>query len=199
MHADVVGPPSGARPRPRQGDVPRPARWLGLSLIALALAWLPVKAAAEGERLTALKDLPAAPRLALPDLSGRLWRLDELRGKVVLVNFWATWCPPCRREIPSLVRLATALKDLDFIVLAVNSGESREVVQDFVSHFGLQAPFPFLLDEANQSARSWPMKGLPTTFVVDRQGRIALHAAGGREFDHPDVEQAIRELIGAPP
>jgi thiol-disulfide isomerase/thioredoxin len=168
-------------------------------LVGIAVAWIPGPAAASGEGLTALPDRPAAPPLALPDLDSRPWSLAELRGRVVLINFWATWCPPCRREIPSLARLARNLRGLDFVVLAVNQGESRETVLDFIGQLAPTSPFPVLLDEGGESLREWPVKGLPTTFVVDREGRVALLAAGGRELDHPDVERAIRALIASRP
>jgi thiol-disulfide isomerase/thioredoxin len=177
----------------------RALRRLTLGLVGLVVFWMPTTATAEGEGFAPLKELPEPPPLELRDLGGRLWRLDELKGSVVLVNFWATWCPPCRREMPSLVRLAAALKDVDFVVLAVNVGESQEVVSDFIDQFAPQAPFPFLLDEASTTVGVWPMKGLPTTFVVDRQGRIALRAAGGRELDHPAVERTIRGMAGPAP
>ena len=149
--------------------------------------------------LQAVESLPKAPALMLPDEEGKkTWRLSELRGKVVLVNFWATWCPPCRKELPSMERLWRQFKDAGLVVLGVNVGETGDEVFAFSN--GLETPltFPLLLDEDSRVAQSWPVTGLPTTYLVDKQGRIAFGAIGGREFDSPAIVQQVRELLAAP-
>jgi peroxiredoxin len=149
--------------------------------------------------LQAVESLPKAPALMLPDEEGKkTWRLSELRGKVVLVNFWATWCPPCRKELPSMERLWRQFKDAGLVVLGVNVGETGDEVFAFSN--GLETPltFPLLLDEESRVAQSWPVTGLPTTYLVDKQGRIAFRAIGGREFDSPAIVQQVRELLAAP-
>jgi peroxiredoxin len=135
----------------------------------------------------------------LPDEEGRkTWRLSELRGKVVLVNFWATWCPPCRRELPSMERLWRQFRDAGLVVLGVNVGESSDVVYAFSNGLDEPLTFPLLLDEDSSVARSWPVKGLPTSYLVDKRGRIAFGVIGGREFDSPAVVQQVRQLLAAP-
>jgi peroxiredoxin len=149
--------------------------------------------------LQAVESLPKAPALALPDEEGKkTWRLSELRGKVVLVNFWATWCPPCRKELPSMERLWRQFKDAGLMVLGINVGETGDQVFAFSN--GLETPltFPLLLDEDSRVVQSWPVKGLPTTYLVDKQGRIAFGAIGGREFDSPAIVEQVRELLAAP-
>ncbi len=149
--------------------------------------------------LQAVESLPQAPALKLPDEEGKkIWRLSELRGKVVLVNFWATWCPPCRKELPSMERLWRQFKDAGLVVLGVNVGETGDQVFAFSN--GLETPltFPLLLDEDSKVAQSWPVTGLPTTYLVDKQGRIAFGAIGGREFDSPAIVRQVRELLAAP-
>jgi peroxiredoxin len=149
--------------------------------------------------LQAVESLPKAPALMLPDEEGKkTWRLSDLRGKVVLVNFWATWCPPCRKELPSMERLWRQFKDAGLVVLGVNVGETGDEVFAFSN--GLETPltFPLLLDEDSRVAQSWPVTGLPTTYLVDKQGRIAFGAIGGREFDSPAIVQQVRELLAAP-
>jgi peroxiredoxin len=149
--------------------------------------------------LQAVESLPKAPALILTDEEGKkTWRLSELRGKVVLVNFWATWCPPCRKELPSMERLWRQFKDAGLVVLGVNVGETGDEVFAFSN--GLETPltFPLLLDEESRVAQSWPVTGLPTTYLVDKQGRIAFRAIGGREFDSPAIVQQVRELLAAP-
>ena len=144
--------------------------------------------------LTMLAPKPA-PALRLKDLDGAVHDLAQLRGRVVLVNFWATWCPPCRREMPSMERLAQALKGEAFSVLAVNVGEDVDTIETFSGQLDTQLGFPVLLDSRSDTMQAWKVAGLPTTFVVDQRGRIVASAIGGREFDHPQIIRAIRELL----
>jgi thiol-disulfide isomerase/thioredoxin len=132
-----------------------------------------------------------APEIALKDVDGKPVKLSELRGRVVLVNFWATWCPPCRKEIPSLTRLQKLFKPEQLTVLAVNIGEDEETVFGFVPDPG----FTILLDPTSATLPKWQVRGLPATFVVDADGRIALKAVGGREFDDPAIVAQLRELM----
>ena len=144
--------------------------------------------------LTAQAPTPA-PALKLKDLDGKPHDLAALRGKVVLINFWATWCPPCRREMPSMERLSQALAGEPFVVLAVDVGESVETIETFTSQLDAVPTFPILLDRQARAMQAWPVAGLPTTFLVDKQGRIVATAVGGREFDHPAIIGAIRKLL----
>lgn len=165
-------------------------------LIALCLAAVPMAAtAAEVTGLSLLPQRAAAPAIALDNLEGGRTDLAALRGRVVLVNFWATWCPPCRREMPSMERLRRVLEGEDFTVLAVNVGEAEDSVFAFAGQLEPAPAFTILLDRASDVLRAWPVKGLPTTFVVDRQGRLAARAVGGREFDDPGIVQEIRRLL----
>ena len=136
-----------------------------------------------------------APALALPDLDGKVRDLASLKGKVVLINFWATWCPPCRREMPSMERLQQALAGEPFVVLAVDVGEDADTIEAFTSQLETVPTFPILLDSRSRTMQAWKVAGLPTTYLVDQQGRVVASAIGGREFDHPDVVRAIRELL----
>ncbi|MBU1396738.1 MAG: TlpA family protein disulfide reductase [Gammaproteobacteria bacterium] len=136
-----------------------------------------------------------APALKFKDIEGKTLDLAQLKGKMVLINFWATWCPPCRREMPSMERLSQAFKSKPFVVLAVNVGEDADTIEAFTSQLDTTLTFPILLDTRSQGMRAWKVAGLPTTFLVDRQGRIVASAIGGREFDHPEMVQAIRALI----
>jgi thiol-disulfide isomerase/thioredoxin len=136
-----------------------------------------------------------APALKLKDLDGRPHDLARLRGRVVLINFWATWCPPCRREMPSMERLSQTLKGEAFSVLAVDVGEDADTIDAFTAQLDTTPTFPILLDTRSRTLQAWKVAGLPTTFLVDRQGRIVASAIGGREFDHPEIVKAIRELL----
>jgi peroxiredoxin len=158
-----------------------------------------VSAAAGPQGLVAIAERPAAPALALPeDETKTLHRLADLRGKVVLVNFWATWCPPCRKELPSMERVWQLLKNEGFVVLGVNVDESSDEIYAFTAGMETPPTFPLLLDEGARVAQAWPVKGLPTTYVVDKKGRIAFAAVGGREFDNPVIVEQIRGLLREP-
>jgi len=146
-------------------------------------------------KLTALTPRPLAPAFTLKDLDGKTHTLGAYKGKVVLVNFWATWCPPCRREMPSMERLSLKLKSEPFQVLAVNQIESFDLVFAFTGELDPAPTFPILLDPKGKVPAQWGVKGLPTSFIVDKQGRIAYRAVGGREFDHPEIEAALRKLM----
>ncbi len=159
-------------------------------LVALAAAFAAAPAhSAPG--LAAVPNRAAAPELSLPDVDGKPVKLSELRGQVVVVNFWATWCPPCLKELPSLGRLQKLFKPEQLRVLAVNIGEDEETVFGFLPN----PPFTILLDQRSTSLRTWQVKGLPSTFVVDREGRIVLRAVGGREFDDAATVARLRELL----
>ncbi len=146
-------------------------------------------------RLTALTPRLVAPDFALKDLDGKTQRLSAYRGKVILVNFWATWCPPCRREMPSMERLYQKLKGEPFQILAVNQNEDFDLVFVFTGQLDPAPTFPLLLDEKSTVPKQWGVQGLPTSFIVDKQGRIAYRAVGGREFDHPNLEALLHKLI----
>lgn len=165
-----------------------------LSVVALLFA-LSTGAGELKQGLSALTDKPAAHDFNLKDMDGKSWRLSELRGKVVLVNFWATWCPPCRAELPSLERLWQLLNKEDFVVLAVNVGESVDTIFPFTGTLESSPTFPILLDLDSAVLNAWPVLGLPTTFIIDRHGKIVFRAVGGREFDDPVLVGQIRELI----
>ena len=143
---------------------------------------------------------PVAPRtvakdFALKDLDGKTRRLSDYRGKVVLLNFWGSWCPPCRREMPSMERLYQNLKTEPFVILAVNQSERLELVFAYTGEIDPAPTFPILLDDQSEVPPQWGVRGLPASFIVDKHGRIAFRAMGGREFDHPDIEKKLRALI----
>ncbi len=148
-----------------------------------------------GQTLTPLPDRPVAPDFALLDLDGEIHRLSDYQGKVVIVNFWATWCPPCRKEMPSMQRAWEQVKDENIVILAVDVGESEETVFAFLGLAPVE--FPLLLDQDSKAITRWPVKGLPTTYVVDPEGRLAYRAIGGREWDDPGLLETVRQLHGA--
>ncbi len=145
--------------------------------------------------LTTLKTPIAAPALRLPDMDEEAVDLESLKGRVVVVNFWATWCPPCRREMGSLERLHLATVDQGVTVLAVNIDEDIDVVFPFLGTIDPSPSFPILFDEQADMMGAWKVMGLPTTFIVGADGSIVYRAVGGREFDHPDLIKKVTGLL----
>ena len=136
-----------------------------------------------------------APDFTLPDIDGESHSLSDFRGKVVMLNFWATWCPPCRREMPSMQRLYDKLRERGLVVVAVNQFEDPDLVFEFTGRLSLEPEFPILFDRESRISEQYKVKGLPTTYLLDKQGRIRYRAIGGREFDHPEVEALIQGLL----
>ena len=143
----------------------------------------------------AIPDNPPAPSLKLPNLSGETVTLESLRGKVVLVNFWATWCIPCRKEIPSMQRLWLQLDQSKLHILAIDIGEDETAINNFLGAFNPPPTFPIILDKESATLKTWPVKALPTTFLIDPQGRMAYQAIGGLEFDSPASINVVQVLM----
>ncbi|WP_456375856.1 TlpA family protein disulfide reductase, partial [Thiolapillus sp.] len=139
------------------------------------------QAYASGKGLTLLKDRPAVPDFNLKDVDGNNYRFSDLKGKVVIVNFWATWCPPCRAEMPSMQRAWEQLREEGILMLAIDVGEDEDAIFEFTASYPVE--FPILLDTESSVSESWEVKGLPTTFVIDQWGRKVYRAVGGREWD----------------
>ena len=148
-----------------------------------------------GHQLTAVPESPPAPDFTLKDMDGKQFSLKDYRGKVVMLNFWATWCPPCRREMPSMERLHQKLKGKDFVVLALNQMEDGDRVFTFSGDLGIDLTFPILFDNDSSVSRAYGVMGLPTTYLIDKQGNMRFRAIGGRDFDHPEVEKQIQQLM----
>ncbi|MGB5494194.1 MAG: TlpA disulfide reductase family protein [Sedimenticolaceae bacterium] len=170
---------------------PRSSRGIVLILLALGLY-------APGGPAGELSEAPDAStlELSLPDLSGQPRGLDEFAGKVVLVNFWASWCRPCIEEMPTIQRLAEAMHDRPFAVIGVNVGETRRRVQTAVKRLGID--FPVLLDKDNAVFRRWGATVLPSAYVLGRDGRIRFVARGPLEWDRVDIVETLRELADQP-
>jgi thiol-disulfide isomerase/thioredoxin len=171
-------------------------------LNALALMLLLVVSAASSAASPPLGHLmePIAPPLpaadfTLADVDGEPLRLADLRGKVVMLNFWASWCPPCRREMPSMQRLYQQYAEQGLVVVAVNQWEDADLVFEFVGRLDPEPSFPILLDRGSKVAELYGVKGLPTTYLIDRDGNMRYRAMGGRDFDHPAVAQLIESLF----
>ena len=133
-----------------------------------------------------------APDFSLPDVNGDLHHMTDYLGKPVIVNFWATWCPPCREEMPSMNRAWQVVQNEDIAMLAINVGEDEDTVFTFTADYPVD--FTLLLDESGEIVEQWGVLGLPTTLVVDPQGRIVYRAVGGRAWDDPALLDRVRAL-----
>jgi peroxiredoxin len=130
-------------------------------------------------------DQPLAADFTLRDLDGQLHKLSDYRGKVVFLNFWATWCPPCRAEIPSMERLNEVLSSKDFVMIAVNVDENIKDLEAFVKE--TPHSFTVLSDADGKIQNLYKVFKFPETFVIDRQGRIAEHIVGARDWSSTEA------------
>ena len=135
-----------------------------------------------------------APPLALVDTKGVEHSLEQYRGKVVVVNFWATWCPPCVEELPSLESAWQRYRQQGLVVLAV-SGEERDVVTSFLERLPTDITFPVLIDGEMKSGNRWQIRGLPTTVIIDRSGDVYWRAEGQLDFSALGVNEKLLALL----
>jgi thiol-disulfide isomerase/thioredoxin len=133
------------------------------------------------------------PPLELRDLSGKLHRLADYRGQAVLINFWATWCEPCRDEMPSIQQLKSKLAGKPFVVLAVNVAESENRIAEFLRKLPLD--FTVLHDRNSEALKAWRVKGLPASFVVAPDGRIRYSHIGDFDWGDDAVVQIMNNLM----
>ena len=135
----------------------------------------------------------ATPELALENLAGKQHKLADYRGKVVLVNFWATWCEPCRAEMPSIDGLRSALEGKPFQVLAVNLAEPVSRIEKFMGMMPLH--FPLLRDRDGAVAKAWKARLLPASYLIGRDGRIKYVAFGELDWTSAPVRARVEELL----
>lgn len=136
-----------------------------------------------------------APELAARDLAGASRTLADYRGKVVLLNFWASWCPPCLREMPSLERLRARMAGRPLEIVALDSAETADEVKAYLSRMALG--FPVLLDPDGSNTRRWKVFALPTSFLLDAEGRVRYVLTGPTEWDEGEALTVIESLLPA--
>jgi peroxiredoxin len=136
-----------------------------------------------------------APDFTLTTMRGKSVSLAQFRGKVVMLNFWATWCPPCRAEMPSIEKLYRRMKQKgNFVLLAVNvESHARNSIKDFTRQIPLE--FPILLDQDHRVSSLYEVSGIPTTFLINPKGVIVKKVVGGRDWDTPEVAATLTSLM----
>ena len=141
------------------------------------------------------KENTPTPEISVINITdGSTLKLSELKGKVVLLNFWATWCPPCRQEIPSMMKLNKAMSGKPFQMVAVSVDEGgKPVIDSFFKESGFI--LPTYLDTDGKAARSYGVTGVPESFIVDKNGIIIKKIIGGRAWDSPDVVAFLEGLM----
>jgi DsbE subfamily thiol:disulfide oxidoreductase len=140
---------------------------------------------------TAVKGLDA-PSFELRDTTGKVWNLADLKGKVVLVNFWATWCDTCKEEKPSLVNLVNSEKENDkFVFVSVLFRDDPAKVPAYLKQYGYS--FPVLIDEGNV-AKAYGLTGVPETFLIDKKGVLREKVIGPIQWDTPEIKALIAKL-----
>jgi thiol-disulfide isomerase/thioredoxin len=160
--------------------------------VVMLSALAPAAWCASGTTLTPLGG-EAAPALVLKDLNGAQHDLARYRGSVVLVNFWATWCEPCRHEMPSIQRLREKLAGKPFVVLAVNVDEPDARVRRFLDETKFDLPVP--MDTNKSVTRGWGVRVLPATYIVGPDGRLRYRAIGDLDWSSDYVLETIRKLM----
>jgi peroxiredoxin len=166
-----------------------PAR-LARSTRALACALLALAAGSAGAAVT---PSAGAPDFTLPTVNGPNLRLQEQRGRVVMVNFWATWCGPCRVEMPHLNRLYEKYRSSGFVLLGVNIDENPRAAADLAGKLGMK--FPVLLDTDKKVSRLYDLGTMPSTVLIDRDGRVRYVHRGYRDGYEDTYDKQIRELL----
>jgi len=177
------------------GPAPR-ARWSRRSLLACAGTWLvPAARATPGHQWRPWDAKRPVPRLDLAAADGSRWQLARQRGQVVVANFWATWCEPCRDEMPSLARLAERHATQGLQVVAINYREPAARAERFMAALGVK--LPVLLDADGEAAVAWTPRIFPSTVLIDRRGRPAGVLVGDIDWTGEAAQTLLAPLLAA--
>ncbi len=169
-------------------------QFLQQTLLATAAPWLLHEAQAAGEEAYTVSPWKGAvPVFQALDTTGKVWRLADLKGRAVLVNFWASWCEPCRAEMPTLQQIADLYGPDKLLVLALNFKEHPNRAIQFAATTGIT--LPVLLDPQGQTARDWGVKVFPTTLLIDRQGRPRQRVQGEVDWTGAPAAKLIEALL----
>lgn len=134
-----------------------------------------------------------APDFTLVDTKGKTWSLAELKGQVVFINFWATYCPPCREEMPSMQKIYTSLPPGKFKLLSILNNDRPDFADSLAATIGFT--FPILVDPGSKVGRAYGLTGVPETYIVDKQGILREKFLGQRQWDSPGAMQMLMKYI----
>jgi peroxiredoxin len=160
--------------------------------LVAAAALVALAGSAPAATPTAWRGGPTPP-LALKDLDGREVRLDAYRGRIVVVNFWATWCAPCVEEMPSLMRLREKFAAQGLEVIGVNFQENAARIKPFLQRYGLD--LPVVRDHDGSASKAWGVTVYPTTFVIGPDQKVAFVVVGEADWSGPPLEPRIRTIL----
>ena len=164
------------------------AAWRSLRAVALALLCLPLLAHAQFDKRPWTGPMPAMDWV---DMQGKHWTAQSLKGHTVVLNFWATWCPPCKAELPSL-QMLHSISDGQPVVIGINVQEQGSRVQRYMQSAGLN--FPVVLDPRAQLAKQWGVEAFPTTILIDAKGQARWRVLGEVDWSGPEAEGWIKGL-----
>ena len=162
---------------------------LMVGILVATLGFLPFDVWSMGSRVPAVG--MQAEDFSLTDLDGKSQSLSQYRGKIVLVNFWATWCKPCTTEMPAMQKIYDKLRDKGFVVLAVNELEDDAKVREHIKQYG--HTFPVLMDRDNKVANQFGVFGLPVSVFIDQEGRVQEYIKGGL-LTEEKIDQTIERI-----
>ncbi len=134
-----------------------------------------------------------AAKIMVENLAGKKFDLSKTKGKVVFLNFWATWCPPCRSEMPSIQKLFQNIKDDKFEIVAISLDDSPEKPREFARSNNFT--FPIYFDRDKSAAKKYNIRGIPATFIIDKKGEIAFQHIGSRDWASQDMLIKIKALV----
>ena len=164
-------------------------KWLVIGLVVLGCGFVFLTLTPSGPSLP-----KAAEDFLLPSMNGQAVRLSQLKGRVVFLNVWTTWCPPCRKEMPTMQTLHQQLQGEDFTMLAVSQDvDGQNTVSSYLKEGGYT--FPVLLDVRGEVGKKYGVTGYPETFLINRQGMIVHHHIGYNNWASPESLAALRGLI----
>ena len=144
-------------------------------------------------KLEEVKDHPAAPDFSLPNPDGKKLSLKDFRGKLVLLNFWATWCEPCRKEMPTMVRLHNEFKSKGFEIVAVNVKDKRPEALAFIKDMKMN--FPVMMDPEGEAGLLYGAFGMPITYLIDHKGVVMARLLGDADWYTPKARGLIKSLL----
>lgn len=149
---------------------------------------------AEFERLgfSVFRNYTTFPKIAFYDFANKQYTIDDFAGKIVLLNIWATWCPPCRMEMPTIQKLHDAKLSENFIILAISTGENSSTVSSFIKENNYS--FPVFLDPSTNLGAQLASRGIPTTYIIDKKGRVLAGTIGSRAYDGKEFMKLIERL-----